>query len=90
MLERRVMGSWNVNNWQAMRKVHAAAEPSEKRKPGWKLKNWRLQHQVTQAQAAKLFGCSQPVLSQYERGDRDPHGDEVVAAIRRRTGISWQ
>ena len=37
----------------------------------------------------KMVGCSQPVLSQYERGDRDPHGDEIVAAIRRRTGISW-
>jgi predicted transcriptional regulator len=76
-------------DWAAMRKEHSMAEPQEKRKPGWKLRNWRLQNQVTQTEAARLFGCSQPVLSQYERGDRDPHGEGVVEAIRRRTGVRW-
>lgn len=83
------MGKNMVNNWASLRRTHAATEASVKRKPGWKLKQWRLQNEVTQAQAARLFGCSQPVLSQYERGDRDPHGDEVVAAIYRRTGVRW-
>lgn len=81
------MGKNMLNDWAALRRAHAA-EPG-KRKPGWKLKNWRLQNEVTQVEAAKLFGCSQAVLSQYERGSRDPHNEDVVAAIRRRTGVTW-
>lgn len=83
------MGKNMVNNWAAMKKSHALARPEQKRKPGWKLKNWRLQNEVTQTQAAKLFRCSQSVLSQYERGDRDPHGDGIVEAIRNKTGVRW-
>jgi DNA-binding transcriptional regulator YiaG len=77
------------NDWAAWRKQHASCSPAEKRKPGWKLRNWRLQNEVIQKRAAVMFGCSQAVLSQYERGDRDPHNEDVVEAIRRRTGVTW-
>jgi DNA-binding transcriptional regulator YiaG len=79
----------SVSNWTSQRMDHSREPAEQRRKPGWKLKNWRLQNEVTQTKAARLFGCSQPVLSQYERGDRDPHDDEVVAAIYRRTGVRW-
>ena len=75
-----------------MRKEHndaARAYPPLRRKPGWKLRQWRLQHEVTQTAAARMFGCSQPVLSQYERGDRDPHDDGIVERIASRTGVRW-
>lgn len=77
------------HDWVAMRREHTRVEPQMKRRPGWKLRQWRLQNQVTQTDAAKMFGCSQPVLSQYERGTRDPHGDGIVASIARITGVRW-
>ncbi len=83
------MGKNLPEDWVARRYAHSRVTAEAKRKPGWKLRNWRLQNEVTQERAAALFGCSQPVLSQYERGDRDPHNEDVVEAIRRRTGVTW-
>ena len=83
------MGRNSPEDWVASRYAHSRMSAAEKRRPGWKLKNWRLQNGITQTQAAKLFGCSQEVLSQYERGTRDPHGDHVVRAIQARTGVRW-
>ena len=72
-----------------LRRRHMALPNHLRAKSGWKLKHWRLQNELSQAQAAKLFGCSQPVLSQYELGERSPQDPDVVAKIRARTGIRW-
>jgi len=72
-----------------MRREHARVEAHLKKRPGWKLRQWRLQNEVSQTDAARMFGCSQPVLSQYERGTRDPHSEDIVANIARRTGVRW-
>lgn len=73
---------------QLQRAGHRAASLAEKSKPGWKLKNWRLQNALTQEEAAELLGCSQPALSQYELGERKPEG-AIAESIRYRTGVRW-
>lgn len=58
-----------------------------KKTPGWRLRRWRVLNELTQAQAAKLFAISQPVLSQYELGQRSPADSGTKERIRAHTGV---
>lgn len=57
--------------------------------PGWRLKWWRLERELTQAQAAKRLGCTQPSVAGFELGTRTPD-EGLREAIQRRTGITWR
>lgn len=68
---------------------HQQADARTKSKPGWRLKHWRLMNELSQAQAAKRFGCSQPIWSQYELGVKVPHDEYFRVLVRSKTGVRW-
>lgn len=73
-------------NWAERRAAHLRAQG--RGTPGWRLKWWRLEQELSQAQAAKRLGCTQPSVAGFELGTREP--DEALrVAIRRRTGVAW-
>ena len=46
---------------------------------GNKIKLWRIQHNISQRELAQLTGFSLRALQGWERGERDPSLDGVVA-----------
>lgn len=76
-------------DFEELRRRHKEAQGSWRSKPGWKLKAWRLQRELSQAEAARLLGVSQPTLSQYELGVSVPQDEEVKRNMLTRAGVRW-
>lgn len=73
-------------DWEERRRAHLKA--AGRGTSAWRLKWWRLEQEMSQAQVARHLGCTQPSVAGFELGTRTP--DELLRkAIQKRTGITW-